>query len=142
MPSGPAALPALIAFTALLISALVGGLVFTFSRLSAGNIDGRCSGEGLLRVSLKCSAHLVLSWLSFVMILPSLSLTEHVGLVFVPAGVLVIAYSLFMSLFPAAVSASSARMRINFLLSALTLSSSLSGLYSNTLFVGLCLGSG
>ncbi len=53
MPSGPAALPALIAFTALLISALVCGLVFTFSRLSAGNIDGRCSGEGLLRVSLK-----------------------------------------------------------------------------------------
>ena len=61
IPSGPAALPDLSDFMALVISALLGGLVLMSNRWVGGGMSGGMEGAGLLRVSLKCSAHLALS---------------------------------------------------------------------------------
>ena len=62
-----------------------------------------------MRISWKCSACLALSLASSVMVSPFLSFTGLEGALFFPDSVLVISYSLFMSLLPAAVSASSVR---------------------------------
>ena len=56
---------------------------------------------GVCRESLgKCSAHLALSLASSVMVLPFLSFTGLEGALFFPDSVLVISYSLVMSLLP------------------------------------------
>ena len=59
MPSGPAALPDLRVLMAFIIYVLVGGLMLTSSTCAAGGMSGGVGGGGLLSVSLKCSAHLV-----------------------------------------------------------------------------------
>ena len=75
----------------------------------------------MLRISWKGSAHLALSLASSVMVSPFLSFTGLEGALFFPDSVLVISYSLFMSLLPAAASASSVRSCMKLLLSALVL---------------------
>ena len=121
MPPGPAALPDFKDLMVLLTSALVGGLVFTSSWFPAGGMSGGTWGGGLLRISWKCSAHLALSLASSVMVSPFLSFTGLERALFFPDSVVVISYSLFMSLLPAAVSAYSVRSCMKPLLSALVL---------------------
>ena len=106
MRSGPAALPGFKDLMALLTSALAGGLVFTSGWFGAGGMSGGTWGGGLLRISWKCSAHLAFSLASSAMVLSFLSFTGLEGTLFFPDSVLVISYSLFKSLLPAAVSAS------------------------------------
>ena len=74
-----------------------------------------------MRISWKCSAHLALFLASSVMVSPFLPFTGLEGALFFPDSVLVISYSLFMSLLPAAVSASSVRSCMKLLLSILVL---------------------
>ena len=77
-----------------------------------------------MRISWKCSAHLVLSLVPSVMVLPFLSSTglDHEGVLLFPDGVRVISYRLFKSLLPAAASVSSGRSCMKLLLSALVIS--------------------
>ena len=79
MLSGPAALPDFKDLMALLASALVGGLVFTFSWFAPGGMSGGTWGGGLSRISWKCSAHLAPSLASSVMVSLFLSFTGLEG---------------------------------------------------------------
>ena len=82
MPSGPAALPDFSDFMTLMISYLVGGLVLIARSSVDGGISNGTDGASLLSVLLKCSAHLVLWSSSLEMVLPFLSLTGRLGLMF------------------------------------------------------------
>ena len=72
---------------------------------SGGGMSAGTDGGGRLSVSMKCSAHLFLWSPSLVMVLPSLSFTGRLGFLVFPESTLVISYSLFIFLWPDAVSA-------------------------------------
>ena len=120
IPSGPAALPDLRDLMSLAISVLLGGLMLISRSWVGGGMSGGVGGAGRLSVSLKCSAHLALCSSLPGMEFPSLSLTGRLALFF-PDSALVISYSFFMFLWPAAVSASLVSSSVQFLLSFLAL---------------------
>ena len=73
MPSGPAVFPFFSCFSACSVSALDGGLTFTLSGgPSLTVMFGISAGDGLLKMSRKCSSHLVLCSCPVVTVMPSL----------------------------------------------------------------------
>ena len=109
--SGPAALPFFNCFNARSMSALDGGLTVTLSKCSSvGVMFGISMGGGLFNMSRECSTHPALCSCSSVIITPSLFLTGSGGLLLFHGIVLVMSYSLFIFRFPAALSASVARV--------------------------------
>ena len=87
MPSGPAALPLFVDLMALMISAFVGGFVFTFNRSAGDGMFSVSGGGALFRISSKRSAHRDLCSVSHVNGVPVLSFT---GFPFLPASVRVV----------------------------------------------------
>ena len=132
IPSGPAALPVLRDLMALEISILDGGLVFMPRCSVGGGIVGGVWGARLFNVSLKCSAHRALWSPSLESRFPFLSLTGWLGLLFFLESVLVMSYSFFIFLCPAAVSASFVSSLMCLLLSFLAL------LFTNVFRVQYC----
>ncbi|RUS71184.1 hypothetical protein EGW08_021054 [Elysia chlorotica] len=121
IPSGPAALPDLRDLMALVISALLGAFVFMLRGSVCDGMSTGVDGAGLFSVSLKCSAHRRLWSSSPGMVFPSLSFMGRLLEFFFPESVLVISYSLFIFLWPAAVSASVVSSSMKVLLSCLAL---------------------
>ena len=74
MPSIPAAFPFFNCFNARSISALDGRLTVTSSKSpSVAVMFGISVGDGLFKMSRKCSTHLALCYCTLVMVTPSLT---------------------------------------------------------------------